>query len=115
MGFFIFLVIVAGIIFLLIRRSKAKKAQNVIVYTEYFAQKRQQFPWFDNWFKENGDPSKSMGTEFLAEKNPSDYVASTIDGYEKGLTLECPSCGCPLSWVMIQKEIVKETEINQLG
>ena len=31
-------------------------------------------------------------------------------GYEKGLTLECPSCGCPHSWVMLAWDIIVEHE-----
>jgi hypothetical protein len=42
-------------------------------------------------------------------KNPGDY-----EGAELGLTLECPSCHCPHSWVMTQKEeIVEGKETSQ--
>ncbi|MDR0301966.1 MAG: sel1 repeat family protein [Treponema sp.] len=36
-----------------------------------------------------------------SSKNPGDYS----NGMEAGLTLECPSCGCPNSWGMIRKEV----------
>ena len=100
MGFFIFLAIVAVVVLLIIRRSKKRKAENVIVYAEYYAQKRKEFPWLDNWIKENGDPEQSRAKEFMAEKDPGELEP------EAGLTLECPSCGCPHSWVMLQKDSI---------
>ena len=93
MGFFIFL---------LVMRSKKKKEQRIPLFAAYYAQKRQEFPWLDNWLKENGDPSVKRATEFLAEKDPGKGEP------EYGLTMECPSCGCPHSWVMTQKETIVE-------
>jgi len=104
MGVVIFLVVAAGIGFLLYKRSKAKKAANVPVFAAYYAEKRRQFPWLDKWLKENGDPSQARATEFMASKDPSETVRD--DNYEQGLTLECPSCHCPHSWGMYRKELI---------
>ena len=45
-------------------------------------------------------------------KNPDDYERGSGDGneWEPGLTLECPSCHCPHSWVMTQKDTIVESD-----
>jgi hypothetical protein len=48
--------------------------------------------------------SELIGRKHL--KNPA-----TLDNEEVGLTLECPSCHCPHSWVLLEEEnIVEESE-----
>jgi len=114
MGFLIFLAIVALIVLIIIRKTKASKARKIPVYTEYYARKRVEFPWLENWIKENGDPSVERASEFMASKDPSDYVCFRNGDTEHGLTLECPSCGCPHSWVMTEKEVIVETKSEKI-
>jgi TPR repeat protein len=101
MWFIIVLVIIAAVVFFFIKWNKKNKAKKLPVYADYYARKRQEFPWLDNWIKENGDPSEERAKEFLSGKDPSKLEP------EEGLTLECPSCRCPHSWAMTQKEIVR--------
>jgi TPR repeat protein/uncharacterized membrane protein YbaN (DUF454 family) len=150
----ILVAIAAAVFIVLFRRNKTRSLRT---FTAYYAQKRRDFPWLENWVKENGDPVPKrlkddsgtsisvaivffvvvvivmlifpkwiplhiillaltiLVTEYNARgktKNPGslsgdksgDDIGS--EGDEWGLTLECPSCHCPHSWVMPQKEVI---------
>ena len=138
------------VIIYVIRFLKQRKAKTLTVFTAYYAAKRKEYPWLNNWLNgwknKNVDPVQlraesaasgnkwlslivfvgiilignivfdligsiiSIAVAFLAVYliskksaiNPGDYVA------EQGLTLECPSCNCPHSWVMLQRETIVE-------
>ena len=130
---------------------KWNRIRSLRTYTAYYAHKRRQFPWLEEWLKKHGNtialrakegagtstlytvliflvfaglgyfifggfffPSKSsivglfifmaiglaLG-ELLARKRAKN--PGTADDQD-GLTLECPSCTCPHSWVLVQEE-----------
>lgn len=131
------------------RRNKTRTLRN---YTAYYAKKRREFPWLENWIKQNLDPTEIRAKEgastgnllsgivfiaiciianiffgtnfivvlitvalaFLAAELVARHFAKNPGAYggriEEGLTLECPSCGCPHSWVMTHKEVIVENK-----
>ena len=104
MGSIIFMAIAAGVGYLIYKKFQKKKEANVPVYEAYYAEKRRQFPWLENWIKQNGNPAPIRAKEFLANKEDAGRLQ-----IENGLTLECPSCGCPHSWVMHSRENIIES------
>jgi len=144
--FFILLGITAGASFVFYKWNKTRSLR---AFKKYYAQKRREFPWLDNWIKQNGDPSESRAKDnsmtsvvvaifallallfitylfsritvtkslvYLAVSFGVCWLAGrkTVKGAgeeepEAGLTLECPSCGCPHSWEMPRREIIIES------
>jgi|GEM_PF-5407666 len=148
----IMLAIAAAAIFVIFMLNDVQRKKS---YTGYYAAKRREFPWLDNWIKEIADPAKerlnddkignigaviiyyaviavalklfpvwgfygesvtlqiiftalgipiAFGFARMGIKNPGAYEHPS----EKGLTLECPACGCPHSWVITHKEDIVE-------
>jgi hypothetical protein len=141
--FFILLGITAGASFVFYKWNKTRSLR---AFKKYYTQKRREFPWLENWIKQNGDPSVSrakansmmsvgiaifvlLALQFITYIFSSISVTKslvylaisfgvcwlagrkTVKGAgeeqpEAGLTLECPSCHCPHSWVMHRKEVI---------
>jgi len=130
------------------------KKRPVKSYTHYYTTKRSEFPWLDNWIKENGDPTKARVGEISLISNILSCVLFFVIGFgfsifvrgkggipsqlitlaiayvlaelvawrlcrkpgslepERGLTLECPSCGCPHSWGMNSCNITLDSKVT---
>jgi uncharacterized membrane protein YbaN (DUF454 family) len=137
------LVVIVGFFIMLYKWNKTRTLR---AFKKYYAQKRSEYPWLDNWIKQNGDPSESRAKAnsmmsvgaaifvllallfitylfsritvikslvYLAISFGVCWLAGrkTVKGAgneqpEAGLTLECPHCHCPHSWVMHRKEAI---------
>ena len=148
------LLVLAAIIGGFILINKLNKIRAKKPYADYYAKKRKEFPWLDNWINENVNPAELRANEgassstvvsiilfvifgviggiillfsgslvaffvsvaiglgigeLMARKNLKD--PTILENEEVGLTLECPSCGCPHSWVLLEEEnVVEEIE-----
>jgi hypothetical protein len=111
MGVFVFLInlaLIAAAVYFGKKYYKKFKGQKSNAFTEYYTQKRQQFPWLDRWLSDwqsqNIDPVQIRANRLFG-KNPAEEYSD-----EYGLTLECPSCRCPHSWVMTAKDNIVENK-----
>ena len=109
MGFLINLIVLAAIIFVGIKLYKKFKEKKTNAIAGYYAEKRLQYPWLDKWLNDwNG-----KGVDIVAIRAKDTFGKDPHCEPEQGLTLECPSCGCPHSWVLLHvEEIVENKETN---